>query len=89
MARCLTLKVVSTCMLGIICAQNGLTSCQANVQVRGYSPIDPDVAPSPQMVAANQALRLQELTTHKQELLSELQGYQVHRIPGTAAQAHA
>lgn len=73
---------------GSVCAQNGLTRCQANVQVRGYSPIDPDVAPSPQIVAANQALRLQELTIRKQEILSELQGYQVHRIPGTITQMY-
>lgn len=57
-----------------------------HLQVRGYSPIDPDIVPSPQLLAANQALKLQELTTRKQELLSELQGYQVQRIPGTCMQ---
>lgn len=58
------------------------------MQVRGYSPIEPEVGPSQQVLAANQALKLQELTVRKQELLSELQGYQVHRIPGLTC-AHA
>lgn len=45
--------------------------------------MDQEAAASPRVLAARQALSLQELTTRKQELLSELQGYQVHRIPGT------
>lgn len=50
--------------------------------MRGYLPLDPNVAPTPQLVAANQALKLQELALHKQELLFELQGYQVNRVAG-------
>jgi hypothetical protein len=50
--------------------------------VRGYLPLDPNVAPTPQLVAANQALKLQELALRKQELLFELQGYQVNRVAG-------
>ena len=52
------------------------------MQVRGYLPVDPKIAPPAQLVAANQALQLQELTQRKQELLFELQGYQVNRVPG-------
>ena len=50
--------------------------------MRGYLPLDPNVAPTAQLVAANQALKLQELALHKQELLFELQGYQVNRVAG-------
>lgn len=50
--------------------------------MRGYLPLDPGVAPTPQLVAANQALKLQELALRKQELLFELQGYQVDRVAG-------
>ena len=52
------------------------------MQVRGYLPRDPHVAPTPQLVAANQALKLQELAVRKQELLFELQGYSVNRAIG-------
>ena len=45
--------------------------------------MDTEAAASPQVLAASQALKLQELTARKQEVLSELHGYQVHRIPGT------
>ena len=54
------------------------------MQVRGYLPVDPHAAPPPQLLAANQALELQELALRKQELLFELQGYQVNRVAGTA-----
>ncbi len=54
------------------------------MQVRGYLPLDPNVAPTPQLVAANQALKLQEIALRKQELLFELQGYQVNRVAGQA-----
>ena len=54
------------------------------MQVRGYLPVDPHAAPPPQLVAANQALELQELALRKQELLFELQGYQVNRVAGVA-----
>ncbi len=50
--------------------------------MRGYLPLDPNVAPTAQLVAANQALKLQELALRKQELLFELQGYQVNRVAG-------
>ena len=50
--------------------------------MRGYLPLDPDVVPAPQLVAASQALKLQELASRKQELLFELQGYSVNRAPG-------
>ena len=46
--------------------------------------MDPNAAPTPQLVAANQALKLQELSTRKQELLFELQGYSVNRAAGQA-----
>ena len=45
--------------------------------------MDQEAVTSPRVLAARQALSLQELTIRKQELLSELQGYQVQRIPGT------
>lgn len=56
--------------------------CCCSVQVRGYLPQDPNVAPTPQLVAASQALKLQELASRKQELLFELQGYSVNRAAG-------
>ncbi|KAL0033983.1 hypothetical protein WJX79_001201 [Trebouxia sp. C0005] len=61
--------------------------CAVNGEVRGYLPLDPNVAPTPQLVAANQALKLQELALHKQELLFELQGYQVNRVAGPSGDA--
>ena len=53
--------------------------------MRGYLPLDPNVAPTPQLVAASQALTLQELASRKQELLFELQGYGVNRATGQPA----
>ena len=61
----------------------------ASLQVRGYLPLDPNVAPSPQLMAANQSLKLQELALRKQELLFELQGYQVNRVAGQASLHYA
>lgn len=55
--------------------------------MRGYLPLDPNVAPTPQVTAASQALKLQELALRKQELLFELQGYQVSRAAGQTPDA--
>lgn len=60
---------------------------QDYTQVRGYLPLDPNVAPTPQVTAASQALKLQELALRKQELLFELQGYQVSRATGQTTDA--
>ncbi|KAL3143199.1 Bardet-Biedl syndrome 2 protein [Trebouxia sp. C0009 RCD-2024] len=62
--------------------------CAVNGEVRGYLPLDPSVAPTPQLVAASQALKLQELALRKQELLFELQGYGVNRVAGVSGEAH-
>ena len=66
-------------------AFNQQCRCCCPAQVRGYLPLDPNVAPTPQLVAASQALKLQELASRKQELLFELQGYSVNRAAGQPA----
>lgn len=63
------------------CHQPAMYTC-CLAQVRGYLPLDPNAARAPQLVAASQALKLQELASRKQELLFELQGYSVNRAAG-------
>ena len=63
------------------CHQPAMYTC-CLAQVRGYLPLDPKAARAPQLVAASQALKLQELASRKQELLFELQGYSVNRAAG-------